>query len=431
MMKTLYVYHGGAKHAFALPIGWRLLAFAANDDAPALADVSAAVRKALAEPTATPPLAEMCSAAKRVAVLVEDLTRTSPKRVLLEEVLKCVDGAGVPRERVSVVIALGTHRPLSDQELISAFGRGIVSSYRFYNHDCQSPDLIPVGQLANGVPVKIHPIVAAADLKIGIGSIFPHPMNGFGGGGKVLFPGVADLASIQDHHFRLTFHPGTELGRTEGNRFREEVYPVVSQVGLGFIVNSVMNPEDRACGVVAGNPAAAHEAGIEQCRVALTRTFPGRSDVTVITSFPYSEGPQIVKPLIPASFITRPGGVVLWLVDCATGLPDLFLDTFERFHQEYGSDLRRGVLSYFEDGRLLMEGGAIDFNLALGVTLAIQTDLHIVMVTRDLTRRHAEKMGMDYAADLEEAFRLAERIVSRPSVHIVPAGGTMLPRLEK
>lgn len=428
MDQELYVYHGGSKHLFSLPDDWRLLTFAANDKASVLSDVRAAVRSALAQPVATEPLARLVSPTDRVAVLLEDLTRTSPKRVLLEEVLACLENAGVAPERVSVVIALGTHRPLSDAELNAAFGRKIVSKYRFYNHDCQAPGLVPIGELASGVPVKIHPAVAAADVKIGIGSIFPHPMNGFGGGAKILFPGVADLASIRDHHFRLTFHTGTGLGRTEGNRFREEVSLVARQAGLGFIVNSVMNPADEACGVVAGDPTVAHEAGIERCRAALARTFSGRSDVTLITSFPYSEGPQIVKPLIPASLITRKGGTVLWLVDSSTGLPEPFLDTFERFHREHGNDLRAGVLDYFQHGRLLMEGGAIDFNMALGFTLAIQTDLRIVLVTRDLTPRHAEKMGMEYAADLDQAFRLASRTLTRPSVHVVPAGGTLLPQ---
>jgi len=429
-MRDLFIHQGGTRRRFSLPEGWRLLTFAARTDAPALTDIRAAVRRSLDRPFGGPRLAERVSPSDRVAILVEDLTRTSPKRILLETVLADLVGAGLTPERISVIIALGTHRPLSGAELEAAFGPQTVRAYRFVNHDCQSPDLVAIGRLPWGTPVRIHPEAAGADITIGIGSIFPHPMNGFGGGAKILFPGVADLASILDHHFRLTFHPGTALGAIAGNPFNETVCDVARQAGLRFIVNSVMNPEDRACGVVAGDPVAAHLAGIEICRAAISHRFCGPADVTLISSFPYSEGPQIVKPLIPASAVTRKGGVILWAADSSTGLPEAFLDAFARFHREHAGDLRAAAHRYFAEGRVILPGGAIDFNMALGLTLAIQQDWRILMISRDLTRDQAARMGMDHAGSLEEAFARVERIIPQPAMHVVPAGGTLLPAMD-
>ena len=104
-----------------------------------------------------------------------------------------------------------------------ALGREIVRSYPVFNHDCHAPDLVPVGRLRTGQVVKINRLVWEADYRIGVGSIFPHPMNGFGGGAKILFPGVADFDSILVHHLKHAFRRGAELGRVEGNPFHEEV----------------------------------------------------------------------------------------------------------------------------------------------------------------------------------------------------------------
>ena len=122
--------------------------------------------------------------------------------------------------------------------LPNSFGYGyreLVNRYRFINHDCHAPDLIPVGQLRTGRTVKINRRVHEAHFRIGIGSVFPHPMNGFAGGGKILFPGVADFDSILDHHFQYTFHEGTGLGKIEGNLFYEQVSAVARSARLDFI----------------------------------------------------------------------------------------------------------------------------------------------------------------------------------------------------
>lgn len=429
-MPETFLIKKGEKVFFDLPDEWDLLTFAPPRDSSPARDIRDAARNALDRPVGRPPLRECLSPSDSVAVIIEDMTRSSPKGIILRAVLEELDKAGVPDANIVIVIALGTHRGLTSEELDACFGADLTARHRFVNHDCHAPDLIPVAKLPTGKEVKINRLVHQARFTIGIGSIFPHPMNGFGGGGKILFPGVADFDSIREHHFRYTFEQGAELGRIHGNFFYEQVTSIARQAGLDFIANTVLDQRDEAYDVVCGDPVEAHLSGIEISRGILSQEFRGKADLTLITSFPYSEGPQIVKPLSPASMTTREGGCIILCADLEGGFPEPFVASFERFHREHGDDLLKGVLDHFQQNLLIMEGGAIDFNMALAMTLAVQHRFRTILVSDDIPRDQGEKMGFAYAQDLTQAFELAETFCPGPSVHIIPSGGVILPALE-
>jgi len=426
-MHKTFLIKKGEKVFFDLPDSWDLLTFAFPKDASPAGDIRARARQALDHPVGRPALSECVSPSDTIGVLIEDLTRSSPKAIILRAVLEALEDAGVPDSAIVNVMALGTHRGLTRQELESCFGADLMARYRFVNHDCHAPDLVAIGRLPGGREVKINRLVHEASFKIGIGSIFPHPMNGFGGGGKILFPGAADLCSIQEHHFRHTFEQGTGLGRIQGNPFYEQVTDMARQAGLDFIVNTVLDQRDDAYDVVAGDPVKAHLSGIAISRRILSQEFRGKADVTLITSFPYCEGPQIVKPLAPAAMVTREGGCIILAGDLVGGLPEAFVGSFNLFHKTHGHDLLQGVLEHFQQNRLIMEGGAIDFNMALAMTLAVQHRFRTILVSEDISRDQGEKMGFAYARDINEAFELASAIGPRPTVHIIPSGGVILP----
>ena len=428
-MPKAFIIKRGKKEFFNIPPEWNLLTFAILDDKPQNNDVSGLTKKALRNPIESSRLTERLSPSDTVAILVEDLTRASPKGVILKAVLEELDKAGIPDGSIQIIMALGTHRGLTLEELEGAFGPELLKRYGFINHDCHAPDLIPVGQLRTGRTVKINRKVHEADFRIGIGSIFPHPMNGFGGGGKILFPGVADFDSILDHHFQYTFHEGTGLGKIEGNVFYSQVCDIARSARLDFIINSILDQNDQVNDLVAGEPVNAHLAGIKKSKGIISQEFDRKADLTVITSFPYTEGPQIVKPLAPASMVTREGGGIILCADLTGDLPAPFVDSFHSFHSEHGDDLLGGVLDHFSHNRLIMKGGAIDFNMALGMTLAIQHRFKIILVSQDISKEKAERMGFIYAYSLQEAFEIGAEISPRPDVHIIPSGGVILPVL--
>jgi nickel-dependent lactate racemase len=427
-MKTVFIFYQSQRVRFTIPDNWNLLSLPDFPDNGKTANVNKLTKDALNKPIQSPALNDLLSPADSIAIIIEDLTRTSPKRLILKVLLDNLNEIGIPEKNINIIIATGTHRGLKHEELESAFGRDLLDRYAFSNHDCRASDLVPIGMLKTGCEVKINRKVFNADFRIGIGTISPHPMNGFGGGGKIIFPGVADFDSILEHHLKWTFHKGTGLGKLKENFFYDEVNSMARAGKLNFIINTVLNQSDEVDEIVCGDFKQAHLTGVGRSRAIISHRFPKKSDLTIITSFPYSEGPQIVKPLVPASMVTKDGGFIILAADCAGNLPDAFVNSFAQFHSKHSNDLSGGVFEYFKNRRLIMEGGAIDFNMALGLTLALQHRFKIILVSKDIPRVTGEKMGFLYADNLEQAFELSETVCTpNPEVHIIPSGGVILP----
>jgi len=196
-VKEAYITHRSRKQFFEIPSEWNILTFADFPDRLRTNDVEELTEKALRNPIKSPSLQEVLSHHDSVAIIVEDITRVSPKKRILEVLLQNLDEIDIPDQNISIIIALGTHRKLTLSELETMFGKELLSRYAFTNHDCRALDLKPVGRLRSGQEVKINRKVYEATFKIAIGSIVPHGMNGFGGGGKIVFPGVSDFNSIR------------------------------------------------------------------------------------------------------------------------------------------------------------------------------------------------------------------------------------------
>jgi nickel-dependent lactate racemase len=269
-----------------------------------------------------------------------------------------------------------------------------------------------------------------ATFRIGIGSIFPHALNGFGGGGKILFPGVSNFDAILEHHLKYSFRNGSELGRLQGNPFYEEVCDLSRKAGLHFIINGVLNHNDLLHTIVGGDPIEAHLAGVDLCKGIISQTFRKRADVTVISAFPYAEGPQIMKPLGPAAVVTRDGGVIILVARCTLPLPEIYLEGCERFRSQYEGRLKEGVFQLFDQNRRIIEAGAPELNMSAAQALLTQDQFKVILVSGDIPRQSAERLGFLYAGNLKEAFAMSAKLVTNPEVHVVPAGGVILPVLQ-
>ena len=431
IMQDIYVRYKHQKAYFDIPPEWKVLTFAAFEDRSKEIDVETLAGRILKKPVGSVPLRDRVGPSDRVAIIIEDATRTSPKKVVLRALLAELDKAGVSHRNISVVIALGTHRKLSHREIADIYGQKASKRYDFINHDCQASDLVAVGKLKTGLEVKINPRVYEASFKIGVGSIFPHPLNGFGGGGKILFPGVADFDSILEHHLKYTFRGKSNLGLLEGNPFYKEICRLSKTAGLDFIINSILDHNDRLYDLTCGDPVDAHLAGVEISRRILSKRFEKLADVTVITSFPYSEGPQILKPLAPASIVTKKGGCIILFADVSTPLSDLFIKACEAFRLKYGPNLRSAVIDHFNQNRRISEKAAPELNMALAQLLLAQDQYKIILVSEDVTKEAAARMGIYHAEDINRAFEISDKFCPHPDVHIIPAGGVILPVLSR
>jgi len=381
--------------------------------------------EALRRPIGAPPLEEMIPARGRIALLVDDLTRPTPKREILPLLLERLRQKGAGPERVKVVVALGTHRPLSQEELRDALGEEVMERYPIINHDPLAQDLCPVGRLSTGTPVRVNRTVHEAALRLSIGSILPHPMAGFGGGGKGLFPGVADFDSIRDHHLFYTFQPGTSLGNLQGNPFHDEIVRMAREGRLDFIINVLYDLRQNPVGIVAGG-LEAHRHGAAVVKSACAYGFSERADVTVISSHPHSEGPQALKALAAGSLLTREGGWIVLVGGPDTSFPGEMVEAASSLLQRHPRDeLGRVVREKFMRGEMLLEG-SIELNVALAVALFYFSMYKICLVT-GTREESAQAMGFLQAQTVDEALEEISRSLPEATVHVVPAGGLAIP----
>ena len=422
-----FIVFKNQKRPFEMPSEWRILTMITDENEARVFSVQSMVDRAMRKPIDSPVLTECLSHSNTVAVIIEDMTRSSPKREVLLRLLDELNAAHIKEQNISIIIGLGTHRAMKPDDIDKLYGQDLTTRFAVFNHDCRSPDMVKIGNLGSGTAVRINRKVHESSFKIGIGSIVPHPLSGFGGGGKIIFPGVVDFDSVLDHHLRLSFHPGTGLGKLKANLFYEEVQTMAQASGLNFIINCILDQRAQVRDVVAGDPISAHLEGIMRSQQAISRKFKGKSDITITTAYPHIEGSQIIKAIAPATRVTHEGGCIILVAECRGGIPDYVLKSFARFHERYGRNLINGVQSYFERRRLIMREGAIDFNMAMAFTLAALQRFRIILVSPDISRVEGEKMGFIHAENLDAAFDMASSFYPSPTVNIIPLGGIILP----
>jgi lactate racemase len=430
-MSELFVRYHDRKTPVSLPTTWHLLTVADFKEHHQRPEPGPAVKAALSEPIGCRPLAERMRGLDRVAVIIEDQTRASPKKIVLSALLNELERIGVADERIDIVIGLGTHQFLTPAEIADVYGADVAARYRISNHDCRATDLVTVSRLRSGTPVRINRIVYEADFRIGIGSIFAHPLNGFGGGGKILFPATADAVSILEHHLRYSFRNSNDLGRIAGNPFYEEVSAHARAGRLDFIINSVLDHNDQFFDVVCGDPVKAHLEGVDRLKAIISKPFSGAAEVTITSAFPYTAGPQIMKPLAPASMVTRRGGCIILFADIRSPLPEVLVAACESFRTAHAGRLRAAVLEHFDRQAPIVPQGAPELNMSLAQLLLAQDDYTLILVSSDMPAQTAERLGLHLAADFEEAAGIVSTIHTAPGVHIIPAGGVILPVLPK
>jgi len=410
-MKDYYVYYGEEKYPFEIPSGWRVVQNTVFEETEVPLSLPEMVKKALAAPISSPRLSEIVCQDSKVALIVDDWTRSTPVSRVLPAVLEELHSGGVKRENVDIVAALGTHQPMPQQAIANRIGEAVFQEYRVTQHDCHAEDLVPIGRLSTGGEVKINPIVARADVKIGVGSIVPHHITGFGGGAKIIMPGICNFEAVKEHHLHFTLQPDCYIGHLETNPAYQENCRLAEMSRLTFVVNCVYNSRATVADVVAGHFQKAHLAGAERSKENYGFRLDEPADVTITSAYPYLEGPQVVKPVVSASLsATKPGGTVIIVAASRSPLPESMLAAFDAVYS----------------GAARKEGSAF-FSPALIYVPASVARNSIIMVSRDLDEKSITRLGFRYADSLEEAIEQESRVRPKATVNIFPIGGLLLP----
>ena len=247
---------------------------------PAVDDIEARVAEAIAAPIGVPRLREMARGARRVAIVSDDATRPTPVADILPPILGELRASGVPDDAITIVMANGSHRLMTANEIEQKLGPGVARRFKVVNHDYRAPDLVDFGCTPSGVPIHVNKEIADADFVIGLGSIVPHRYCGWSGGAKIIQPGVCGEETTVATHLMITRDPSVRLGNVE-NVVRHEMEEVAARAGLRFIVNVILNADCQVVGIVAGHPVAAHRSGVSKALEVCGTRIREKADLVI------------------------------------------------------------------------------------------------------------------------------------------------------
>jgi lactate racemase len=289
-----------------------------------VSDESAALRQALRDPIGCRPLRELADPKGSVAIIFPDRTRPMPSDRVLPVVLSELEQ--VPRDQITLINAVGTHRHNTPDELEAMLGREVVQNFRVVQHRPKDREsMVHLGVSRFGNEVWVNREFMEARLKILTGFIEPHFFAGFSGGPKALLLGVGAFESIlRNHSARMIDDPNATWGITERNPIHQEMSEIAELVKPDFIVNVTLNRHRQITGVFAGDWEQAHRRGCAFAKQSVMQAVETAYDIVVTTNsgFPLDMNLyQAVKGMSAAARIVKPGGTIIAAAECSDGVP--------------------------------------------------------------------------------------------------------------
>jgi nickel-dependent lactate racemase len=290
----------------------------------ALSDPTMAVQEAITDPIGTPALSALARGRSNACVVISDVTRPVPNKIILPPMLQTLEDAGIKRENITILIATGMHRPNLGEELEQMVGAEIMGNYKIVNHYCRKEeDLRKIADI-DGAPIEINKHYLDADLKILTGLIEPHMYAGYSGGRKSILPGISSFKTMTFmHSFQMIDHPDVTNCKLDGNPFHAAGEKVAELAGVDFILNVVINKQRELVGVFAGHHTSAHQTGCKMVERMSVQRMQKPVDLVVSSAGGYPLDAtfyQVSKGLIAASNIIREGGSIIMVCECREGL---------------------------------------------------------------------------------------------------------------
>jgi nickel-dependent lactate racemase len=290
-------------------------------------DVGKAVADAVANPVNSPRLRELAKPGDTVCIVFTDITRASPDYLLVPPLLAEMEAAGIRDEDITLLCGIGMHRPSIPEEKVAKLGQAVVDRYRVVDHEPQNAEaLVALGLTESGIPLLVSKIAYQADLLVATGIVEPHQYAGYSGGRKTLAVGAAGEKMIAyTHGPQMVDHPGTRLGRIEGNPFHEAVTEAARRAGLRFIVNVVLDDEKRMVAVRAGEPEAAFMELVSFAKSIYEVPIPHQYDMAV-GGVGFPKDANLYQTSRAASYlhfaptpVVKPGGFYILPARCEEG----------------------------------------------------------------------------------------------------------------
>jgi len=391
-------------------------------------DVKKEISRALNEPIGAPSLRSMLKSHYKVAIVASDVTRDYLDDEVVPALVQECLASNVPRENIVIVVANGTHRPITPEEMVKKYGPWVAREIRIVNHRADAPEtLVFFGRSKRGIPITLNKEVAYADFRIATGGIDLHRLAGYSGGVKSMSVGVAGVETIAaTHNIEVWEHPSTRLGVIEGNIFREFLTEAAAAAGLDYIVNVVRNNEHQLIRAVAGHPVAAFVEGVRLARQMSEVEVKAKADI-VITCPRYPADcdlHQATKAINGVFFgpepVIIPGGTVLIPARCQDGIghPGIY-------DMLTNAASPAAALAKAREKNFVSSGELVAYKIAYGMQTA-----EIVMTDCQIPEATLRSMHFGVAVTIQKGLEAALASKTNPRLLILPYGTTTLPILK-
>jgi nickel-dependent lactate racemase len=423
-----YINYEKQKKNFSLPKSWNLISAEDKPPVQGVTDPVQEIRRALDHPIGSPKIEELARPGMEVTLLFDDLQRPTPVHLALPEILDRLNRAGIPDQRISGICAVGTHPIPALEQLEKKVGKEVFSRLqgRIFSHDPHASDNVIIGRTHRGTLVEINPRVAFSDLIIGVGECMPHPCAGFGGGYKIIMPGVCSYRSVASHHFTWMRHRHSRVNLLDGNSFYEEIVDAGRLSRLAFKLDFIINDKKEVIRAFAGDPIAEHREASHYSTTLYTVPLSKLADVTITSAFPLEVGVQATKALTMAGFCTRSGGAIIWVAPQKEAGPIMPLIK-EMGSPESASDFHRRLLENKIPDHLRSFG--ISYIMQVVYFKELAEKFTVAHVTEGLSSEQVKMMKFSYFPDIQEAINQVSQQMPKADVAVFPSGGNIIPEV--
>jgi len=434
-MKKVRLPFGKQELQFYLPSGWTSLGELIPAPSPVRISVAKECRRQLATEMARTAWTEKDPGSSHICVVIDDATRPTPVADIFPTLLETLKDRGVPPANLTVLVACGTHAPMSQEEICRRLGVDGEPDFEIQNHNCfNEKELFSLGISSSGMRVSFNRRLVEADGIFLIGTIEPHIMAGFGGGLKNLLPGCAGLETIMDTHLMgITKERFGNVGR-----FRSEC-PVRARIDEGalllkksiFLLNTVLAPSGRPVGLFCGNPIRAFEAGCRVARRVWGAPVARQADIMIVSANPMNHDLcQASKAFGSAVGAVKEGGLLIACISLEKGVGDYCVSPAGESYETTRDVIREiGVEAYVTRKEQRVGKKLPFYEIFLthsGGEALRKADIYVF--SRDIPLERLRSFGLFKAFDnMEALLETAEKHFPQAEVLVSPYGGVCFP----
>ncbi len=397
-----------------LPDKARVVEIGPNNVAP-LEDIQGALQRALRG------LDRIVRPGRKVAIIADDVTRPTPTADILPHLLDYLNSTGVSDDDILLLAALGTHRPMAQEELEKKYGEALERVEIVQPNYRDPEEQVRVGTMPDGSPIEVNSALTKVDVSIGVGMVTPHHVSGFSGGSKIVLPGVSGEKTVGDMHLLSARLRRSFLGMKE-NPVRDLMDLVADRAGLRGLVEVVVDGKGRPTWVGAGSFREVFSEAVKEAKRVYEVEAPVNLDLVIASSYPADiEFWQAHKSLYPAEMILRDGGTLILATPCPEGVAVTHPEVLELAGlspEEIDAKVRKGEVRD-------LVGAANSM-----VWSKVRSRIKVIIVSDGISEEEASSLGFSWYEDLQEAINSELRTLGdKPRIAIMKNAPELLPKL--